>query len=285
MTNDNSTTDGGDDFDARLLTGSFALDALSAEEASALESLLGSSDSLREETDELVETAALLGLSIAPIEPSARLKSELMAKLSLTPQLPALPQQIPDAPAAAEPVAAEPAAAEPAAAAPSSAETRARARWFARPAGALAAVAAAAALFVGGGFVGSAIVNGTGSSNVADSSAAELARITAAADVQRASVDVAGGGTATVVWSNELGRSAVLAEDLPELPEGKVYEAWYIDSKGPVPAGTFDAAASGTSWHVLDGSLTAGDVVGVTVEPAGGSQQPTTEPIFAVQSA
>ncbi|MCS5714746.1 anti-sigma factor [Herbiconiux sp. CPCC 205716] len=292
----------GEGFDPRVSTGAYALDALSAAETAEFEQAVRTSASLREETDELRETAALIGLSVTPVEPSPELKRELMAKLLLTPQLPALPTRTAEAETVADARAAlpdiTPAApsdeglptavgqAAPVEARPAGgAENRARLRWFARPTTLVAAVAAAAALFVGGGFVGSALVNGTSTSDVADSSAGELARITAASDVQRASVPVAGGGNATVVWSNELGRSAVLAEGLPELPEGKVYEAWYIDSKGPVAAGTFSAASAGTSWHVLEGTMSAGDVVGVTVEPAGGSQQPTTEPIFAVQSA
>ncbi|MDO9396305.1 MAG: anti-sigma factor, partial [Herbiconiux sp.] len=109
--------------------------------------------------------------------------------------------------------------------------------------------------------------------------------LTAAADAQRQSVELSDGAVATVMWSNELGRSAVLADGLSALPDGKVYEAWYIDGEGAVPAGTFTAAASGTSWHVLDGAMKAGDTVGVTVEPAGGSTAPTSDPILVVQSA
>lgn len=297
----------GEGFDPRVSTGAYALDALTAAETAEFEQAIRSSSSLREESDELRETASLIGLSVTPVDPSPELKRELMAKLLLTPQLPALPTQVSRSESSGSETATDaradlpeitPAAradeglptavgqsAPVEARSAGGAENRARLRWFARPTTLVAAVAAAAALFVGGGFVGSALVNSTSTTDVADSSASELARITAASDVQRASVPVAGGGDATVVWSNELGRSAVLAEGLPELPEGKVYEAWYIDSKGPVAAGTFTAAESGTSWHVLEGTMSAGDTVGVTVEPAGGSQQPTTEPIFAVESA
>ncbi|MBF4571313.1 anti-sigma factor [Herbiconiux sp. VKM Ac-1786] len=292
----------GEGFDPRVSTGAYALDALTAAETAEFERAVRSSASLREESDELRETAALIGLSVAPVDPSPELKRELMAKLLLTPQLPALPTEssrsetatdaradLPEMTPAARADEGLPTAvgqsAPVEARSAGGAENRARLRWFARPTTLVAAVAAAAALFVGGGFVGSALVNSSTTTDVADSSASELARITAASDVQRASVPVAGGGDATVVWSNELGRSAVLAEGLPELPEGKVYEAWYIDAKGPVAAGTFTAAESGTSWHVLEGTMSAGDTVGVTVEPAGGSQQPTTEPIFAVESA
>jgi hypothetical protein len=284
-----------DDADPRLSTGSYSLDALTPDELEEFEHAARQSPTLRTEADELRATATLLGLAATPVEPSARLKTDLMAKLASTPQL-----AVTDARAdAAQTVAAPPVpqlavtpdtAAAPAAAAPATAgpaERTAAARWLQRPGTVLAAAAAAAALFVGGGLVGSALsgTGGTGGTSVVDASASQLAELTAAEDVQRKSVAVEGGGTATVVWSNELGRSAVLADGLAALPEGKVYEAWYIDADGVLPAGTFRPAASGTSWHVLDGAMNAGDAVGVTVEPAGGSETPTTDPIIVVQSA
>ncbi|WP_291057421.1 anti-sigma factor [Herbiconiux sp.] len=281
--------------DPRLLTGAYALDAVSREDAEAFERAAARSDVLREEADELAATASLLGLAAAPVTPSERMKAELMAKLAITPQLPAVESTtgqdarpnapetvVADAPAAP---AADATVTELAAPASGAAEQRARVRWFARPVGLLTAVAAAAALFVGGGFVGSAIINSTTNSTTIDASAAQLAAITAADDVQRETVQVTDGGTATLVWSNDLGRSAVLVDGLAGLPDGKVYEAWYINSGGAIPAGTFTASADGTTWHVLDGALTSGDAIGVTVEPAGGSTAPTTDPILVVQSA
>ncbi|MCS5732687.1 anti-sigma factor [Herbiconiux daphne] len=304
-----SGTRSDDDLDPRLLTGAYALDAVSATEAESFEKATDSSATLRDETDGLVETATLLGLAATPVTPSTRLKADLMAKLSSTPQLPLsgagsarhaatdAPESLDQAPDAAHSPAASvaevipaevPATVSPAEAAPALAgpvESRARARWFSRPVGFVAGVAAAAALFVGGGFVGSALTDQPGAPVVTDASASGLAEIAAADDVARQTVAVDGGGTATLVWSNELGRSAVLVDGLPTLPDGKVYEAWYIDADGAAPAGTFAAAAEGTSWHVLDGALTPGDTIGVTVEPAGGSPAPTTTPIIVGETA
>jgi hypothetical protein len=42
------------------------------------------------------------------------------------------------------------------------------------------------------------------------------------------------------------------------------------------------ASGSGTTWRILKGRFTPGDTVGVTVEPAGGSKQPTTAPIMTM---
>lgn len=307
---DNTRNTGHGDTDPRELTGAYALDAVSPEEAAAFEQAAESSEALRDEVDGLQETAALLGLASAPVTPSERMKLDLMAKIASTPQLPAV---APAATSAARPDGAADAVAPAAAAAPTApiadvapaapapspvaadgstpaapitgrAEARARTRWLTRPTGILVAAVAAVALFIGGGVVGSVLTNVTAPTAV-DASAAALADILAADDAQRASAPIETGGTATLVWSNSLGRSAVLVDGLPELPEGKVYEAWYIDPSGPASAGTFTPADAGTTWHVLDGTMSAGDAVGVTVEPAGGSEQPTTTPIVVMQSA
>jgi hypothetical protein len=287
-------TDRHDDDDPRLSTGAFSLDALSAAEAESFERAADASPSLREERDGLVETAGLLGLATTPVAPSERMKTDLMAKLATTPQLPRIERDTaaPDAPAPSETPApdapapvATPAPDASLASTAGPAETRARSRWFARPATLVAGIAAAAALFIGGGVVGTAVTGGFGTDALTDVSASGLAQITAAEDSQRSTVPVEGGGTATLVWSNSLGRSAVVVDGLAPLPDGKVYEAWYIDSEGAAPAGTFTAAGDGTSWHVLAGAMRPGDAIGVTVEPAGGSPAPTTDPILVGQTA
>ncbi|MFB2596886.1 anti-sigma factor domain-containing protein [Herbiconiux sp. P17] len=289
-----------DDDDPRLSTGAYSLDAVSRDEAEAFERAADASDSLREETDGLVETAGLLGLAATPVAPSERMKTELMAKLATTAQLPreqpaqdatasvATPAQDATTPEATTPVETPAPAAQAATTvtrAELRAESRAHSRWFTRPGTLVAGIAAAAALFIGGGVVGTAVSGGFGTSTVTDVSASGLAEITAAGDSQRSTVPVEGGGTATLVWSNTLGRSAVVVDGLATLPEGKVYEAWYIDAEGAAPAGTFTASGEGTSWHVLAGAMSPGDTIGVTVEPAGGSTAPTTDPIIVAQTA
>ena len=109
--------------------------------------------------------------------------------------------------------------------------------------------------------------------------------LTSAGDLQRASAEVAGGGEATLIWSLDQRKSAILVNGLPALSSGKTYQLWYIGGDGAIPAGTFEPTASATSWRVLDGAMSAGDTVGVTVEPKGGSSQPTTDPIVKLASS
>ena len=146
---------------------------------------------------------------------------------------------------------------------------------------ALAAVAAAIALFVGGGVITTSLAQNSFAQQQAD----QLAAINSADDAQRASVDLADGGTATLVWSNTLLSSALIVDGLAPLPADRTYELWYINDAGARPAGTFGVAGSGSTWRVLDGTMKAGDTVGVTVEPRGGSDAPTTDPVVVIASA
>lgn len=201
---------------------------------------------------EQAEVEAALGFGVEPVEPSPALKSNIMAKIAQTPQLP---------PAAAH---------------------RAETRWFSRrPVSLLAAAAAAILLFVGGTVVGVQISD----SRQLDAESQSLAALTAASDLQSAKAEVAGGGEATLLWSLNQRKSAILVNDLPPLPGSETYQLWYIGDDGPIPAGTFESKVSATTWRVLDGAMSAGDTVGVTIEPAGGSSAPTTDPIVAIPSS
>ena len=67
---------------------------------------------------------------------------------------------------------------------------------------------------------------------------------------------------------------------LSAAPSGKTYEAWVIPAhRSPRPAGLFPGGA--TTSVRLHGQVPKNAVVAVTVEPAGGSKQPTSKPIFA----
>ncbi|MCU1479816.1 MAG: hypothetical protein JWQ19_602 [Subtercola sp.] len=302
--------------DEYLSSGAYALNAMTADELRAFEHALAESPELQRETDELSATATLLGLATAPVEPPASLKAALMAKLAETAQDAAASPRASTPPSFAGTEHAEhtehtehtethelsagegatvpendipstpevdPAFAD----GPSSpAVAKSHARWFTRPMGVLVAAAAAVALFVGGGVVGNALTTSPPATSQ-DASASSLAQIFSAADVQSTHTSVDGGGQATVVWSNSVGSAAVVAQGMPSLPADKTYEAWYISGSSGVatPAGTFVPGGDATTWHVLSGTLSAGDTIGVTVEPAGGSQTPTTTPILAVSAA
>jgi anti-sigma-K factor RskA len=67
---------------------------------------------------------------------------------------------------------------------------------------------------------------------------------------------------------------ATLVVCLDEAPSSKTYEAWVVQTQRPRAAGLF---AGGCSSFPLDEPVEPGDVVAVTLEPAGGSDEPTSE--------
>ena len=67
---------------------------------------------------------------------------------------------------------------------------------------------------------------------------------------------------------------ASLVVCLDETPAAKTYEAWVIAGGRPRPAGLF---AGGCRSVRLDEPVDRGDVVAITLEPEGGSPQPTSD--------
>jgi anti-sigma-K factor RskA len=256
-------------------TGAYALNALSDAERAELEQQLASSEQLRAEVTELQDTAVELGLSVAPVDPPASLRDSILSAIETTPQLAPLEHDE----SVVEPVETDERMYEPVRPM-GAAELKARARWSS-PLARLGAVAAAVALIVGLGFTVRAGVQAQNDM----ATASQINEIQAADDYQRETVDVATGGSATLVWSVALQRSALLVDGLKGLPAGSTYELWYIDGDGATPAGTFDVGDDGTHSVVLAGDMGLGDTIGVTVEPSGGSKSPTTDPIIVVQTA
>jgi len=80
------------------------------------------------------------------------------------------------------------------------------------------------------------------------------------------------------------GRLYIAMTGLPAPPPGRVYQAWTL-AKGAqrvAPSVTFVPSSGGVSIVRLPQSATDLAAVAVSVEPAGGSQQPTTKPIALV---
>jgi anti-sigma-K factor RskA len=81
-----------------------------------------------------------------------------------------------------------------------------------------------------------------------------------------------------VVRSVSVSRAVLVTHDMPEAPSGRVYEVWLQTPAGAMePAGIMTEAGSTTL--VLEGDAAAATAAGITVEPEGGSDAPTTEPI------
>jgi anti-sigma-K factor RskA len=106
--------------------------------------------------------------------------------------------------------------------------------------------------------------------------------VLSAPHVQVLSQVATSGGTAIVVLAAERHALAVVTTGLPALPSGKVYQLWLIGTKKTESAGLLPPAKDGQTPAVLATGVVKGDTLGLTVEPAPGSAQPTTKPIVAL---
>jgi hypothetical protein len=84
------------------------------------------------------------------------------------------------------------------------------------------------------------------------------------------------GIAATFVQERDGSGSLVLSR-VPAPPAGKVYEIWFIRDGKPTGAGLFASSQLGV-LH-LTGSPAGAQIVAVTLEPVGGSELPTSDPI------
>jgi anti-sigma factor RsiW len=74
------------------------------------------------------------------------------------------------------------------------------------------------------------------------------------------------------------GRAALVLSGLPKPPPGKAFEAWVVSGKTAEPAGVFNVHGDTTAVE-LKRSVPAGSQVALTIERAGGVEQPTMKPI------
>ncbi|MFZ5872388.1 MAG: anti-sigma factor domain-containing protein [Actinomycetota bacterium] len=86
-------------------------------------------------------------------------------------------------------------------------------------------------------------------------------------------------GRGTVIVAGE--RVLVVGDGVPDPGDGRAYQLWFIGDDGPGSAG-MHADADGHVWADARG-IRPGEAVGVTVEPAGGSDQPTTDPVLLAE--
>ncbi len=93
--------------------------------------------------------------------------------------------------------------------------------------------------------------------------------------------EVTGGGTGTLVVSPNAQQAAFLTSSLPATDPGQTYQLWAIDEAGATSVGLLEPdAGRATELVELPPGTTA---FGMSVEPAGGSPAPTTEPVLVVE--
>ncbi|WP_066361601.1 anti-sigma factor [Herbidospora mongoliensis] len=228
------------------LSGAYALNALPLRELGEFEGHLSRCETCTIEVRGLQATAARLGAAVAEMPPRA-LKSRVMAQITEVRQEPPQVEEEEEPPVA---------------------EVVPLRRRGGRWALALAAASAVAAVSIG--------VIAINEIQARDATIQETQSLLAAPDAVVRKVRMVGGGTATVIASGDRGK-VMFTSDLPPLDASKTYQMWVIGGEQIRSAGLMDGGGVRTATVNLPAGT---EHLGVTVEPAGGSQQPTTEPIM-----
>lgn len=250
------------------LTGAYALDALDGAERDRFELHLHRCHPCANEVRGFAETATRLALAVASAPP-AQLKERVLLAAARTRQLP------PETEDSRGRRSALGRAAQRWGVVPGGVCRRPAASWFPR----LATVAAAVGLVV-------AVVLGVTQAATqrqldrARTQDQAIAAVLAAPDARLVTHGTSAGGVATVVVSRSRHALIVTTSGLPPLPGAKVYELWLMSPGRATPAGLLPSPSGGRTTPVLASGLAAGDRVGLTVEPAGGTRTPTTPPLL-----
>ena len=90
-----------------------------------------------------------------------------------------------------------------------------------------------------------------------------------------AGTEAAPQASATLLQEPGVGSAFLLVNGLPTLPEGQEYQVWKITGQGPASAGIFSSTDSVEQLVNVSTDFFGADAVGVSIEPRGGSPQPT----------
>lgn len=240
--------------DIHTLAGAYAANALPPDEQRLFEEHLAACAACNQEVAELRATAARLAGAVEQAPPPA-LKDRVLAQVDQT------RQERPAGGAAGVGIRTAP---------------RSGGRWLLPVAAALAAVA------IGLGVVATTL---NARLDEAQAFAARLVEVLEAPDVRMVDAEGPDGMLARVAMSHTRGQAAFMAFGMDPAPHEHVYELWLIHASGATPAGLFDVDAHGRVTQLLAADMTGVAAIGVTVEPAGGSPQPTTDPVLVVDLA
>lgn len=259
-----------------------------------------SGDDLERFDDELdSETAALLGAALRPVDPPAAIRASLLETIAREPQTERADQ-------AAGTVEEEAGDRDAVGGSNSGsdrdsngdgdgdlvgsevlsldAHRRRRAAWST---GLLRAAAAVVLLGVGIGVgrwsVRGAVDEAMDSMASSMASTQHYAHLNQAQDVQRVTDTMPDGHVATLTWSRDMSMTALtLPAAMKESASGRSLQVWLKEGETTTSLGVYDPR-DGAGFSFLDVMPKPGQQIVITMEPAGGSAQPTTPPLVTLR--
>lgn len=109
------------------------------------------------------------------------------------------------------------------------------------------------------------------------------AHLNQAQDVQRVTDTMSDGHVATLTWSRDMSMTALtLPAAMKESASGRSLQVWLKEGKTTTSLGVYDPR-DGAGFSFLDVMPKPGQQIVITMEPAGGSAQPTTPPLVTLR--
>ena len=239
------------------------------------------------------ETAALLGASLRPVGPPAAIRASLLETIAREPQT----ERADQAAGTAEEDAGDRDAVGGSNSGSGSdgdsvdsevlsldAHRRRRSAWRT---GLLRAAAAVVLLGVGIGVgrwsVRGAVDEAMDSMASSMASTQHYAHLNQAQDVQRVTDTMSDGHVATLTWSRDMSMTALtLPAAMKESAGGRSLQVWLKEGETTTSLGVYDPR-DGAGFSFLDVMPKPGQQIVITMEPAGGSAQPTTPPLVTLR--
>lgn len=94
-----------------------------------------------------------------------------------------------------------------------------------------------------------------------------------------------GGGVAEgrILYLEQDQLAVITIENLDPLSDDETYQVWAISGGTPTGIGLFNTSERGEATAAIEVDLSDVETVAITVEPAGGSPQPTSDPVLSSQ--
>lgn len=241
-----------------------ALSALDATDERALNEHLAECADCRRDLAEWEATAASLALSAKPMEPSPRVRENLLTQIRAETAVAPVPAEKPAASIGAEKSGSDSSASN---VLPFGRPTRTL--WSSL--GAIAAVVLFAALII------AVVVLWQQNRELKrENQLTKLITAPGSRIAQLSGTPEASGATAKLAY-DPTGRAVLIASGLPHAPQGKEYQLWYIVDNKPLPGKTFapDPSGNGTLEDHVPEAARNSAIFAITLEPAGGVRAPT----------
>jgi anti-sigma-K factor RskA len=239
----------------------YALGVLAEDERRLVEDYLGEHPEARPRADEMAEAVSALPYSVLPVEPSRRTKEALMARIARDADARALSKNQP---------------------------SRRETRWAGLvPAFSLGAALVAivwavvlniqlARLQAEVSILGDALV---AQSNSLEEINAKLPQTSPAVTISLKGTEAQPDARGQLIADQDSHSAVLVIAGLSQLEPGKTYQVWLINASGPQSAGLLAVDTNGQGLLILTSDLPIGefDALGISIEPDGGSEQPTGE--------